>query len=138
MPARLTQRETMRPIDIMATLDVSVRGTRGAAHTYTPPIAKRVINPTLLLPASRNMRKNGKGNSKTTTSRNMFVAAWAAHMAKNSSGIFVPQPTHLPSRVEFQFFAIGRHGNNARTKNENPHMAEITTTDQTHLRATRY
>lgn len=68
---------------------------------------KRDISPALLLPASRSIPRKGNGKSKTTTSRNMLVAACDTHMEKNVAGFFEPQPTHLPSRSEFQFFAIG-------------------------------
>lgn len=66
----------MRPIDTTAPLgDISGRHRRCDGHTYTPPMEKRAISPTLLLPTSRNMPKNGRGKSNTTKSRNMLVAA---------------------------------------------------------------
>lgn len=68
----------------------------------------------------------------------MLVAAWAAHIPKNLFGSFVPQPMHLPVRVEFQFFAMGWQEKSARRKKAVPHMAEITITAQMHLRARRY
>ena len=101
-------------------------------------MANRVMSPTLLLPASRSIPRKGKGNSRTTMSRNMLVAAWAAHMAKNLLGSFVPHPTHLPFSVGFQFFAMGWQGNSARRKKDRPHIAETTITVQIHFRASRY
>lgn len=101
-------------------------------------MANSVISPTLVLPASCNMLRNGKGNSRMVMSKNMLVAEWLAHIGKNVSGSFVPQPTHLPLRVGFQFLAIGWQGKRPSMKKQTPHMAVTMMTMQVILLAMRY
>jgi hypothetical protein len=93
-------------------------------ETYMHPIAKSEINPALLFPPNCNMRRKGRGRSRTSRSKSMLLAEWPRNMAKNVSGIFVPQPMHDPGREVFQYLVIGWQGNIPRRKNVMP-QAEL-------------
>lgn len=107
-------------------------------ETYTPPMAKRTMSPILLFPSIRSNPRNGKGKNKTAISMTILVTACAANIEKKVFGSFAPHPMHLPANVTFQLLAMGRQGKSARRKKQRPHVAEITITDQMHLRASRY
>jgi hypothetical protein len=102
------------------------------------PSMKSVMRPTLLLPASLSMPRNGRGVSSIKKSRNMLLAVCAANMAKNSLGFLLPQPMHLPGTSVFQYFSTGLHENIDRRKNVRPHIALAAMRTMHTRRAIRY
>ena len=128
VPARLRQRDMRR--DILSTTTLGGRvvldgdGWGGdGVGTHRAPSPKRHINPSRVLPCILRLRRKGIGTRKTSMSKAMFVAAWAAHVAKKTLAFLLPQATHVPSRVKSQFLARGRQDRRQRRKKMVPQVA---------------
>ena len=141
VPARLIEREIMRPIATDTTLLVcqyTIETALMIVYTYVQPSVKSVIKPARLLPASLNIRRNGMGRRSTRMSRAELLTEWPKNMTKKSSGSLLPQPIQRPGRDGLQFFAIGLQENSARKKKVKPHEAQMTIRAQVSRMARRY